>query len=93
MWRISNQECRAKCGLRDRIYVAISCELNSAEKSKDRPWDGAYVIKVGSGQACWDRETSANGVDIYGNARGDGQPPYAGVKEHTSMAWNRALRL
>lgn len=81
MLRVTNRECEAKCGRRDRIYVAISDKLNSAEKSENRPWKGLYVIKVGFGQACWDRETSANGLDIYGNRRKDGQPSYAGVSD------------
>jgi hypothetical protein len=55
--------------------------LNSIEKSKGRPWCGLYVIKVGFGKACWDRETSANGVDIHGDFRKDGQSPYAGVRD------------
>lgn len=81
VWRVNNRECLAKCGRHDRIYVAISDELNSNARSIGRPWSGSYVIRVGSGKACWDRETSANGVDINGRRRKDCQPPHAGVTE------------
>ena len=81
MRRVSNKQCRSRCERQDRIYAAISNELKSLKKSNGRPWRGSYVFKVGSGKACWDRETSANGVDIHGNRRKDGQPSYAGVSD------------
>jgi hypothetical protein len=29
MWRLDNEKCKAKCGRRHRMYVAISNKLNS----------------------------------------------------------------
>jgi hypothetical protein len=74
--RLSNDECKRQCGYRERIYVAISADLNAPSFSKGMPWEGAYVFKVGSTQACHDRDASLK-RDI------PERPSYAGVED-----WN-----
>lgn len=53
---MSEWECRRQCGEHEKIYVAVSEGLNSVEASKNQPWHGNYVIKIGSSKACRQRE-------------------------------------
>ena len=85
MVRLSNEACKRKCGKRERIYVAVSEDLNAPSFSQNRPWRGFYVIKVGSTQACHDRENSLN----RHIAR---QPRYAGVSDwRVVQCWDSSV--
>lgn len=80
--RLSDEECKRRCGERDRIYVAVSVNLNADAFSKGKPWEGGYVFKVGSTQACHDRQASLKRDTSE-------QPSYAGVDDWKIIkCWN-----
>jgi hypothetical protein len=84
--RFGNKDCERLCGKRERIYVAISTDINSPSFSKGKLWEGLYVFKVGSTQACYDREASLN-RDI------PKQRPYAGVKDwRVIRCWSAEMK-